>query len=189
MARDQKLVNKRNGPSSRRLKWQKGNHIIEAALITIPFLILLTATLDVCVALYLKLTFEHAAREGARFAITNRVQTTGQCHEAAIRDIVLRQSGGFLSPNNITVNYLNYTNYASNSPTPVGGAIPWNQGGNEAGNVVEVRISGFSYAWMVPGFVQPGGASSLPITAASADRMEPPSATSAAPTRCNPNAQ
>lgn len=148
-----------------RRKRERGSAIVEAALVGTTLLGLIVLTFDVAVAIFLKATFEHAAREGARYAITYQTMP-GLSHDASVKQTVVNASLGFLKPENVTVKY-----YNPSSPTPDVEVPP--PGGNEPDNVVVVSVTGFSWAWMFPkGFFPGRNASALSITASSADRME-----------------
>jgi Flp pilus assembly protein TadG len=156
--------------SCRRGKSQRGDTLLELALVIIPMLALFFGIIDFSFVIFLQSTFESAAREGTRFAITFQPAyagtdcTTGQ--SVCIAQVVQDNSVGFLAGSKaqyINVNY--YT--ANNLNTPV---ATCNQGGcnttgtlpqtlssgvvvnyaNQPGNIVEVAITNYPYLWLVP---------------------------------------
>ena len=74
------------GVSSSRLKTQRGNAVVEEALIVLPMLALGFALLDYCLAIFIQNTLRNAVREGIRFAITEQTGSSGQ--DAAIKAVV-----------------------------------------------------------------------------------------------------
>ena len=80
--------------------------MVESALITTLVFALIVLTFDFAFAIFLKATFEHAAREGARYAITYST-LAGFGQDASIKQTVVNSSFGFLRPENVAVNYYN----------------------------------------------------------------------------------
>jgi len=150
---------------------QRGAALVESAFVLFPMVLLTAGIFDVAVALMIKATFTHAAREGARYAITYQTYT-GLGQDASIKKWVRTNAMGLLSDSNITINY-----YDGNNPSTL--IAPPN--GNAPGNVVVVSITGFNWKWMVP--VVMGSRSPFSITASSADRMEGLGAGQSAPAR------
>jgi Flp pilus assembly protein TadG len=157
-------------PYRRRRKRQGGDSLLEMALIFIPMIALFFGIVDFSFVIFLESTFESAAREGTRFAITFQSAYGGlnctQGQSACTAQVVQDNSVGFLSGSKaqyINVNY--YT--ANNLSTPV---MTCNQGtctavgtlpqtlssgvvvnyANQPGNIVEVAITNYPYVWMVP---------------------------------------
>lgn len=166
--------------SVKKRKGRRGNAELETALVIVPLMMILLSIIDLSVAIFVMDTLEYAARQGVRYAITyataNQDGTgTGPSNpavalnqDASIRQVVRDNSIGFLSntttvpDSNITVNYY-ALNTTSNDWTLVSGT-----GSNSGGNLVKVSVSGFSWAWMVPGF---RSQSALIMNAAAADVM------------------
>jgi Flp pilus assembly protein TadG len=140
---------------------ERGNAGIETALVIVPLFMILLAIIDFSVAIFVMDTLGFAARQGVRYAITG--QTGGSGQDAAIRQVVKNNSFGFLTNNDdakITINY-----YSLNTTTNT-----WQTTASNAGaNLVKIGISGFSWAWMFPGW---RGANALSINTASADMVE-----------------
>lgn len=148
---------------------RRGQALIESSLIFIPSFAIFFGVLDVSFALALQNAFMHAAREGVRQAITypttyNGTTCTTQftCISKAVQDNAI----GFLSGSNIQKISVNY--YTANDLTnPIltcistgctqNGTLPQTLStgtvvnyANQPGNVVEVRVSNYLFAWMVP---------------------------------------
>lgn len=136
--------------------------MVELAFALMPTLALLFAIVDFCMPIFLTSTFNHAVREGARYAITYRT-FSGQSHSRSIKTIVQQNSTGFLASSahldKISVRYYSPTTFAEVT----------GPNANAGGNIVEVRVQGFQWNWILPIW-----RSGTPITigASSADRLE-----------------
>jgi Flp pilus assembly protein TadG len=147
---------------SRRAR-QGGNAMLEGALALPPLLMLLFATIDFSIAILVKNTVQSAVREGVRYAVTG--QTVGGLgQDESIRTVVENNSLGFLNSSNgdslISITYYNPTTLAA-----VNGI-----GSNAPGNIVQVQVTGLSWAWMVP---YARSSAPLQISATSMDMVEP----------------
>lgn len=140
-----------------RPRGERGNTIVETALILLPFLALIFAFVDHGLVVFLQSTFQHAVREGVRYAVTYQT-FPGRGHDASIREVVLRQSMGFLRgrENLIQIRYFDPITFAE---------VP----DNLPGNIIEVSIEGYPFRWLAPLW---RSSSPLSITARAADRME-----------------
>jgi Flp pilus assembly protein TadG len=150
------------GKRSRRAR-QRGNAMLEGALALPPLLMLLFATIDFSIAILVKNTVQSAVREGVRYAVTG--QTVGGLgQDESIRTVVENNSLGFLNSSNgdslISITYYNPTTLAT-----VNGI-----GSNAPGNIVQVQVTGLSWAWMVP---YARSSTPLQISATSMDIVEP----------------
>jgi Flp pilus assembly protein TadG len=153
---------------------QSGNTLVEMALVMVPFLALVLATIELALPIFLKSTFVDAAREGCRYGITFQTAyngTTYSSQTAAITAVVEANSSGFLNSSNanlISVTYYNSTTFAQ-----VTGS-----GANADGNLLMVSVSGYTYNWINPinwfygstSFSVTG--SPLTLGASSMDRLE-----------------
>jgi len=147
---------------SRRAR-QGGNAMLEGALALPPLLMLLFATIDFSIAILVKNTVQSAVREGVRYAVTG--QTVGGLgQDESIRTVVENNSLGFLNSSNgdslISITYYNPTTLAAVSGI----------GSNAPGNIVQVQVTGLSWAWMVP---YARSSAPLQISATSMDMVEP----------------
>lgn len=148
-------------PGSRR--WgsrRRGSAFVEFALVLLPLMAIFLAIIDFGFAIFLRSTFQHAVREGVRYAITGRTgQGMGQ--DDSIKAVVQKNAMGFLSGRDgASKIYIRYY---------VPGTFTQTQN-NAGGNIAEVSIEGYTWRWMAPllrAVVPP-----LPISARSSDQME-----------------
>lgn len=142
---------------------ERGNAMLEAALVFLPLFALIFAIVDFGFAMFLRSTFQHAVREGCRYAVTSQV-SVGMGHDASIGQVVKYHSLGFLNSSSvgsgggctICIRYFDPdtgNEVAANAP----------------GNVVQVSIENYGWSWMAPIWRTSSG---LVITARAADRME-----------------
>ena len=155
---------------------QRGNAILEGALIFLPMLAFFFGIVDVSLGIFVQSTLTTATREGTRFAITYSSTFNGNScvgsQSTCIDDVVQYNAVGLpggLNSSYITVNY--YT--ANDLANPV---MACNSGAcstavctvatcqlpqtltngtiityaNEPGNIVEVVIAGYPWNWLVP---------------------------------------
>lgn len=133
--------------------------MLEGALVIIPFFAMFFATIDFGIAIYLRNQFQHAVREGVRYAVTFQL-LSGMGQDASIRAVVRDQSAGFLSASNVgTYVFIRYYDPKTLVETAV----------NDPGNIVEVSIEGFQIGVVAPLL---RNANPIPITARASDRME-----------------
>lgn len=142
--------------------------MVESALVLVPLLALILAFIDHGLVIFLQSTFQHAAREGVRYAVTYQT-VSGLGQDDSIRAIVQRNAMGFLNtcPGCIKIRYYKPDTLVETAD-------------NTPGNIVEVSIEGYSYRWIAPLWRVAG---SLAVTARAADRMEGLSGGSSPPTR------
>jgi Flp pilus assembly protein TadG len=137
---------------------QRGAELVEMAFIVVPLFGLTFLLLDVSMVVYLRCTFQHAVREGVRYAITGQ-NTSGPCQDDSIKAVVKQNAAGFLNGDSgaasIHVHFL----------SPVNGAVT----SNAYGNIVEVSVEGYSYGVLAP-YAKSSGP--LQITARAYDMME-----------------
>jgi len=159
-------------PSHLRKAGQRGSQAVELALTMVPILAIMFLLIDLCLAIFLKATFQQAVREGVRYAVTGRTETDlGQ--DASIRSVVQHFALGFIRPvdadETIKIRYFRPDTLVEKTGV----------GSNAGGNIVEVAMEGFS--WRPIAALMKSG---LPvgIGARSSDLVEPCSATGC-PTR------
>ncbi len=137
--------------------------MVETAFVLLPLLALVCGSVDFCMVIFLKNTFQNATREGVRYAVTFRTKP-GFCQDDSIRLVVQDFALGFLG-NQSTPNPAIQVNYydPSNLGTPVKGATA-----NQPLNVVEVTTAGYQWNWItnLTGLVKP-----LNVVAYSSDRL------------------
>ena len=121
-------------PHTTRRKRCRGAEIIEVTLILAPLLGITFLLLDLSLAIFLRSTFQHAVREGVRYAITGQTKT-GLCQDDSVKQVVQANAIGFLSSTTgygtLHVHFIN----------PVTGVVADNQGGN----IVEVSVEGYQF--------------------------------------------
>lgn len=124
-----------------KLKWnrsrksgQRGAEILEVTLIAVPLFGLTFLLLDLSLAVCLRSTFQHAAREGVRYAITG-ANDTGPCQDDSIKAVVKKNALGFL--NNSTAAAKIHVRFID----PVDGTVAT----NSYGNIVEVSVEAYQY--------------------------------------------
>lgn len=120
-------------PRTTRRKRCRGAEIVEVTLILAPLLGITFLLLDLSLAIFLRSTFQHAVREGVRYAITGQTKT-GLCQDDSVKQIVQANAIGFLSGTGSSTMHVHFIN-------PVTGAIADNQGGN----IVEVSVEGYQF--------------------------------------------
>jgi hypothetical protein len=143
-----------------RKRRQSGHVMAEIGLGFFPYFALIFGILDFSMAIFINGAFQAATREGVRFGITYSLAYNGTTYTSqtlAIQAVVEANSVGFLSATNgptyIVVNYYlpnNLSTVATQASLPqtVNGVNITNI--NQTGNVMEVRIQNFPWAWMVP---------------------------------------
>lgn len=123
-----------------RRRRQRGNAMVETALIILPLFALMFAIIDFSLAIFVKSTLQHAVREGVRYAVTFQTQP-GFCHDDSIKNVVVHNSLNFLrSEANREKIQIRYFLPATLSPS----------GNNDPGNIVEVSVEGYSWGWIAP---------------------------------------
>jgi Flp pilus assembly protein TadG len=129
------------------------------AFAMLPLFALMFGIVDFGFAIFLRSTFQHAVREGTRYAVTYQT-ASGMGHDASIKDVVKSSAMGFLSSSaastKIKIRYYNpdtLVETAANAP----------------GNLVEVSVEGYQWGWLAPLFRT---STPLTITTRSSDRME-----------------
>jgi len=143
-------------PGSRR----RGSGFVEFAFVLLPLMAIFLAIIDFGFAIFLRSTFQHAVREGVRYAITG-LATQGMGQDASIKGVVQKNAIGFLDgTKGAAMIYIRYY---------VPGTFTQTQS-NAGGNIVEVSIEGFTWKWMAP--LLRATTPPLPISARSSDLVE-----------------
>jgi hypothetical protein len=139
---------------------RRGATFVETAFILVPVIAIPLAIIDFAFAIFLRSTFQHAVREGVRYAVTSRT-LPGLGHDASIKSVVQRQSLGFLNgPGGAAKIQIRYFAPGTLAETA----------SNEGGNIVEVSVENYTWAWMGP--LMRAASPALAITARASDRME-----------------
>jgi Flp pilus assembly protein TadG len=173
---------------------QRGNAILEGALIFLPMMAIFLGIIDVSLAVYIQSTLTSATREGARFAITYGSSYNGNScatsQATCIASVVQNNAIGL--PSGLASSYITVNYYTANDLThPVeacsagscstavctastctlpqtltnGTVVSF---ANQPGNVVEVVVAGYPWNWLVP---MPGyqAGTGITLSAASMD--------------------
>jgi len=141
----------------------EGQTLVEFALITVLFLMLLFGITEFSRALWTWNAIVHATREGARYAV---VQAPTSTDAEIIKYVVYHDPAGTassapvvpgLSESNVTVTYLKYDG------TTVGSTVSAKTGAD----VIQVRIVGYTFNFLVPffgsGLTLPAFTTTLPL--------------------------
>lgn len=143
----------------RLLRDARGSTMVETSMVLVPTVAMMLGILDFSVALFLRSTFQHACREGVRYAVTYQTMP-GLGHDGSIRKTVQNNSMGFLSSsagsNLIKIRYYDPTTFALTTV-------------NGPGNVVEISIENYNWGWVMPLM---RSATPLKMTARATDLME-----------------
>jgi Flp pilus assembly protein TadG len=142
-----------------RRRRQRGNALLESALIFLPLFAIIFAILDFGLVIFVKSTLQNAVREGARYAVTYQLKS-GMGHDLSIKTVVQQNSLGFLSGttglNRIKVRYYQPDTFVETTY-------------NWPGNLVEISVEGYQWRWVIPLWRAPG---TLNLVARALDRME-----------------
>lgn len=136
---------------------RSGNTLLETALILVPLLAVLLATVDFALAIFVRATLQHAVREGVRYAVTYET-LPGLGHDASIKQIVQKHALGLLNGRDELI-HVRYYDPVHLEEVPE----------NSPGNVIEVSVEGYQWRWLVP-LLRSGGV--IEIHAWASDRME-----------------
>jgi len=167
---------------------QRGNTMLELALILTPMFALLLSIVELSLPIFKKSTFQAAVREGVRYGITYQTTYNGTSYAsqtAAIKSVVQTNAMGFLA-GATGLGQINVKYYLPVSPfTEVTGT----GSANADGNIIEVSIQGYTHSWIAPVAWSYGSTTNFQVTgtpltiaASSADRLESLPVGSARPT-------
>ena len=126
------------------LRQNKGQAMVEFAMVAIIFLMFLMSIMDFAIMFFVNQTMQHAVRDGARAAVTGNVNP-GSDLLTTMTDRIKAQSMGFYDKNKTTqqklviskqkLGAIGFTNY---SGTPISG------GTGAAQDLITVRLN---YTW------------------------------------------
>ena len=120
-----------------------GSEIIEFALLMVPAFLLTFMILDVSMVIFLRCTFQHAVREGVRYAITGAYNPAAPAghngQDDAIKAVVQTSALGFLNGTAAATIHVHWID-------PVTGAVA----DNSMGNIVEVSVEAYSHSALAP---------------------------------------
>jgi len=161
-------------------KGRKGQTIIEFVFIMPLMFMLVFVQLDIAFAIYAQATLLQAVRQGVRFGVTNQTCGTGTAVSACVQQTVVTAANGLLSgafgnnASKVTSTCWWYNPTTSNLEVAT-------TAGNAGGNVLEVKVTGYSLPLLLPLFGYINGTSMISsvnttpmtFTVAAADRFEP----------------
>lgn len=149
---------------------ERGHVLTETALVFVPLMAMMLGIIDFGLAIFVRNTFQHAVREGVRYAVTYQTEPD-QGHDGSIKAVVQRNAmgllGGTAGAEKIIVRYYNPTTFALSAA-------------NAPGNIVEISVEGYTWGWIVPLL---RSSTPLSIMARASDRMEGLAAGQTAPDR------
>jgi Flp pilus assembly protein TadG len=140
---------------SKRDTRRSGVGLVELVFFLMPSLALICGFLDVGMVLFTFNTLQNAVREGTRYAITYQVDSSNS-QTTSIKNTVSSWAMGLVkasstSSSGSNVPYIQVNFYTP--PTvanPNGSLLTATGTANAAGNIVEVSIQNYPYAWMAP---------------------------------------
>lgn len=143
-----------SGRSKRDMR-RSGVGLVELVFFLMPTIALICGFLDVGMVLFTFNTLQNAVREGTRYAITYQVDSSNS-QTTSIKDTVSSWAMGLVkasstSSSGANVPYIQVNFYTP--PTvanPNGSLLTATGTANAAGNIVEVSIQNYPYAWMAP---------------------------------------
>lgn len=146
-----------------RLVWsrRRGATIVEMSFVVIALFGLLFLLMDLSWVVFAKASVQHAVREGCRYAVTSQT-LSGMGHVASIREVVRRNSMGFISGSQMDSIQVRF--YSADTLQLLSGA-----GSNAGGNLVVVAVENFEVRPLIP-FVR--SADPIRFSVRAGDRME-----------------
>lgn len=147
-------------PRRRSSSRQRGNAFVEFGFMALPFFALVMGTIDFGMAIFIRATMQHAAREGVRYAVTYQTISEGMCQDESIKQIVKNNTFGFMSETQRD-NYVKVEYYLPETLAPTSD--------NSPGNIVEVSVDGYQWRWICPLW---RSAAPMNVTVRSTSRME-----------------
>ena len=81
------------------LKTNKGQTLVEFALVITVFLSVLLALLDIGIMMYVNLTLQNAVREGARYSVTGQTINSTTSRRASMEQVIKNHSNGLYDRN------------------------------------------------------------------------------------------
>ena len=146
----------RHQRSTRRSRVSNGTGTLELAFFLMPSFALICGFLDIGMALFTWNTLQNAVREGTRYAITYSVDSSAH-QVSSVKTLVSTWAMGLVQAgsNSTTGTNTPYVEVNFYTPptiaNPNGSLVPnTNANANAPGNIVEVCIKNYPYAWMAP---------------------------------------
>jgi Flp pilus assembly protein TadG len=172
-----------------RMRKQRGNSIVEGALVFLPLFALIFGIADFSMALFITGAFQEAARDAARYLTSYSLTYNGTTYgsqTAVAKAIMYAETFGFINATNdaannyVQVNYY-FPNDLSTPATCVSACdYTWTDSNgntytinyeNAPGDVVEVHVANYPWNWMAPlPGIMPG--KSINLTADAVDILQ-----------------
>ena len=127
---------------------QRGAEALAGAMVMMVILPLMFLIVDIGWGIFIKVSLQHAVREGVRYAITSQTTSDGSGgslgHVASIKAVTLKAAGGLVAgqEGKVTVTF-----YNSGSSTLTEDLGP---NRNRGGNIVMVNIENYEYRPIIP---------------------------------------
>jgi Flp pilus assembly protein TadG len=148
-------------PNSKGRPRRRGAGLFELALALLPVLALVLSMIDFAYFIFMRSTFQHAVREGTRYAVTSQVMA-GKGQDASIRATVQKYAAGMLNgdagADKIRIRYFVPDTLVETTS-------------NAGGNIVEVSIEDCQWTPLAP--VLRATLPPVRFAVRSSDRMEP----------------
>jgi Flp pilus assembly protein TadG len=136
----------RQAGNGKRSHKQRGAEALGGALVMMLLLPLMFLIVDIAWGVFVKVTLQHAVREGVRYAITSQTATNAEGanmgHLGSIKAKTITAAGGILAGQEDKVSVTFYT--------PDTLAEDTGASRNRGGNVVMVNIENFEYRPLIP---------------------------------------
>jgi len=151
-----------------RRRRESGNAMVEGAFVFLPFFALIFGIMDFSMVLFITGLFQDAARDASRYVSEYNMTyngTTYTSQTSVAKAIMYAETLGFITSANDTANDYVHVNYyfPNDLTTPAtcatACAYTWTDSNgnsatvnyeNQPGDVVEIRVVGFSWNWMAP---------------------------------------
>lgn len=138
----------RKGRSSRRRHQQRGAEMLAGALVMMMILPLMFMIVDIGWGIFIKVSLQHAVREGVRYAITSQTTSNGAGqglgHIASIKAVTLHSAGGLMTGQEDKLSVRFYDVGSASLAEDVG------PNRNRGGNIVMVNIEDYEYRPLIP---------------------------------------
>lgn len=124
---------------------QRGAEALGGAFVMMMLLPLMFLIVDIAWGVFIKVTLQHAVREGVRYAITSQTKSNSEGvalgHLGSIKDVTISSAGGILAGQEEKVSVTFYTPDLTEDTST---------NRNRGGNVVMVNIENFEYRPLIP---------------------------------------
>jgi Flp pilus assembly protein TadG len=135
-----------------RRRGSRGDTIMEFAFFVLPTFAILCGFFDLGLALFTWNTLQNAVREGTRYAITYQVDGSG-VQTTSIKNKVASWSMNFVSASATSASgtpYIDVSYYTQPTTANPNGSKVSGANSNASGNLVEVAVKAYPYAYMMP---------------------------------------